>query len=86
MKCSIMEIITTKELVDEVYEEMYVRERSFLDAERENWERLEMEEINRDERLSVPYAKVQLGKVGKQRKFEEYAKVGTKLPRFIKNL
>jgi len=81
-----MEIITTKELVDEIYQEIYAREQGFLDAERENWERLEMEEINKGERLSVPYAKVQLGKVGKQRKFEEYAKVGTKIPRFIKNL
>lgn len=80
-----MEIITTKEMVDQIYEEIYARERGFLEAERENWERLEMEVIMQDEKSSVPYAKVQLGKVGKQRKFEEYAKVGTtKIPRFIK--
>ena len=80
-----MEIVTTKEVSDEMWEH-WAQERLYLDMEKERWEELEMRSIMEQEaKLSGKYAKVQLGKVGKQRKFEEYAKVEIrKLPRFIK--
>lgn len=79
---------TTKQLADEHFEELYNRERAYLDAERQHWEMLVMEAIQReDEKLAGPYAKVLLGKVRKRHKFEGYAKVTTtKLPRFLKHI
>lgn len=78
---------TTKQLVDEEWEELYAKEQAIIMAEREHWEGLLMEEILEAEKKAPKHAKVLLGRPRKARKFEFYATIKSpKLCRIIKNL
>jgi len=76
-----MEIITTKEFHDELYEEEFLKEQNYILAERHEQEMQLWQEIEESEQK----ARVLVGKPRKKRKFETHGTVTTpkKIPRFI---
>lgn len=71
-------ITTTKEFVDQIYEEDYLRERAYIQAETEYKEKQLMQEL-------LKPAEIVLGEGRKVTKFDSYARVTTrKRPRILK--